>query len=168
MSRYIIWSLMIVVAALVQTTWVDAISIYGAHPELVLLLVVYFAVADGEEWAMWTGAIGGLFTDVAMSARLGHNMLCYVVLGFVLGRICRRLITDSPAVKVSLVFLGALFKGILWVFLYNIMNPGFGATAQFFNQSIPTAFYTAVAAPPVFFLLDRRFKRRYISANGLS
>lgn len=162
-----IWAIVIIVAALLQTTWLTALSIRGVQPELVLVLVVYFAIADNEDWAMWTGALGGIFTDVATSARLGHHTLCYVIVGYILGRICRRLITDSPAVKAFLVMLGAVLKGLLFVFVANLMDPGFAATRAFTDEIIPAAFYTAVVAPILFVFMDRVFRRRSASASGV-
>ena len=92
MRRNLLWAVIVVATALVQTTWLDAIRLQGVLPDLTLLLVVYFAIADGEERAMFTGVLGGLYQDVAGNAVLGHHIVCHVIVGYVAGRVAQRLI----------------------------------------------------------------------------
>ena len=54
MLRNIAWVVVVVCAALIQTTWPDFLKIQGVTPELVLMLVVYFAIASGEEQSIRT------------------------------------------------------------------------------------------------------------------
>ena len=57
------WVTSIVVAAVLQTTWPELLRLQGVTPDLTLLLVVYFAMTEGEERAMFTGVIGGIYQN---------------------------------------------------------------------------------------------------------
>lgn len=168
MRRNFLWATLVILAALIQTTWLDVITVRGVQPDLVLLLVVYFAILDGEERAMWTGALGGVFSDVATSTRLGHHVVCFVIVGYVLGQISHRLIKEHPIVKAVLVVASALAYGVLYNFVSNLIDPEHRAFSAIANETIPGAFYTAVFAPIMFFVLSRFFVRKHLSQGGFA
>jgi len=152
--------------ALLQTTWLDAVRVGGALPDLTLLLVVYFGLSDGEERAMMTGLLGGLFQDVAENAVLGHNILCNVVLGYAVGRMATRLVTEHPAVKGVIVLCASLLRGLLYTIILYVQKPGLAAFHHIVVTVVPSAFYTALCAPVAFILLDLAFRRERNPLQG--
>ncbi|MBI5091555.1 MAG: rod shape-determining protein MreD [Candidatus Hydrogenedentes bacterium] len=166
MYRAIAWALAIIAAALVQTTWLSVIKVEGVIPNLPLLLVVYFAVNDGEERAMFTGLIAGVFRDVAGDTTLGHYVLCNVLVGYLAARISHRLVTDHPAVKTGLVFSAALVHGMLYTLLLYVQKPDIGAIHMILNVVVPESLYTAIVTPVVFFFLALCFGRRLSHPAG--
>jgi len=161
MRLNVLWIVIIIATALVQATWLEEIRVAGVKPDLIMLLVVYFAIAFGEERAMYTGVIGGLFQDVSNTASLGHNVLCLAVVAYATGRIANRLVTESPAVKTGLVLCAALVHGLLHSTLTYIAQPQLASVADIVGRIVPGAFYTAIATPLVFFLLDRAFQSEF-------
>ncbi len=159
MRRNAGWALVVVGAALFQTTWMDAIRFLGATPDLAILLVVFFALVDGEERAMYTGLLSGVFQDVAGDVVLGHHVLALVLVAYAAGRFTKRLVTDHPAVKVLLVFIASLLYGVLFTFILFVQQPQIPAFGMILTRVIPGAFYTALGTPIVFLLLDRLFAR---------
>jgi rod shape-determining protein MreD len=166
MRKNLIWLAVTVVAALLQTTWLDAIRVQGVLPDLTLLLVIYFAVTDGEERAMFTGLLGGLYQDVASDTALGHHVLCLVIVGYAAGRMARRLIADHPAVKVGLVFAASIVHGLLYLTIQYVHDPeNTQAFYTFGTTTLPGAFYTALCTP-FFYVLSRMFHRTQESFDG--
>lgn len=159
MRKTIGWLVVTIVAALLESTWLEAVSVQDVLPDLTLLLVVYFALQAGEERAMFTGVLGGIMKDVAGNARLGHHVLALVIVGYVAGRLSKRLVTDHPAVKAGLVFVASLVYGLVYVTVQYVQEPSISATYLVLTSVIPTAFYTALVTPLAFFLLDRWFRR---------
>ena len=167
MRKNIMWAVIVVTAALIQTTtWPDAIRIAGVVPDLTLLLVVYFAVNEGEERAMFTGVLAGVFQDVASKATLGHHVLCLVLIGYAVGRLTTRLITEHPAIKAGLVFAAGLVNGIVYTAILYVQEPGLTAVRTIATKVIPTAFYTALVTPLVFLLLSKCFRRDNTATGG--
>ena len=160
------WAIAVIAAALVETTWLKAISVMNVTPNLTLLLVIYFAIAEGEERAMWTGALGGVFQDVARSAVLGHHVLTLVLVGYATGRIATRLVTEHPAVKALMVFSASILCGLLTIFIQYVQDPGLATMHNFVARVVPEAFYTALFTPVLFFLLDRSFRHRNLALHG--
>ncbi len=158
MRRNILWLIIIIATALIQATWLDVVRIANVVPDLILLLVVYFAITFGEERAMYTGVIGGLFQDVANADSIGHNVLCHVIVAYATARIANRLVTENPAVKTGLVLSAALVHGFLHSALLYIAQPQLANIADIVSRIVPSAFYTAIATPLIFFALDRIFR----------
>jgi len=158
MMRNLLWVCVVVCAALVQTTWPDFLKIQGVTPDLVLMMVVYFAIAEGEERAMFTGTLGGIYQDVASKAILGHNILSLVIVGYAAGRISTRLVTGHPAVKAGLVFLAGVAQGFLHTAIAYVQLPSATPViSTLIMVVVPASFYTALITPFIFVLLDRFF-----------
>ncbi len=154
----VLWITATVVMALVQTSWPDFLTLQGVTPDLTLILVVYFAIVEGEERAMFTGAIGGIYQDVASQAVLGHNVICLVLIGYCVGRLSTRLVTGHPAVKAGMVFLAGLAQGVLYTAVRFVQYPDTPVVETIVTAVVPASFYTALITPFVFLGLSRVFK----------
>jgi rod shape-determining protein MreD len=163
-----IWLLVVLAAVVLETAWPEALRPAGVAPRFVLIAVVYFALNFGEERAMGAGAFGGLLEDVVRGATLGHHVLCNVLVGYVVGRLGRRLIASHPAVKAGFVFLAATAHGVLFEFIHNIQEPQVSALRLIVVSVIPAAFYSAMVTPLIFIPLDRCFQRSLRILRGES
>ena len=77
--RFLLSLLLVMVAALVQTSVFHSIRPLGASPDVVLLIVVVGAVWLKPEAAVLLGFLGGLLLDVLGSAPLGLSGLAFTV-----------------------------------------------------------------------------------------
>lgn len=167
MRRNILWFIVVVLAALLQTTWPDSLKIEGVIPDLTLVLVVYFAIAEGEERAMLTGLLGGVYQDVASSSVLGHHVICLVLVGYTVGRFSTRLVTEHPAIKAGLVFCAGIAHGILYTFIAYVQRPDLGLIYTIATSVVPSAFYSALVTPLAYYVLAWLFHRRELMEGGL-
>jgi rod shape-determining protein MreD len=148
-----IWAVTVMLTALLEAQWPYVLRVQSVVPQLVLILVIYFAIVDGEERAMLTGLLGGLFQEVATDEALGHRVLCLVILGYTAGSMSRRLITENPAVKASAVFVASVAHGFLYLCIDYLQRPGMSNVASQLAALLPQAFYTALVTPVLFALL---------------
>ena len=154
MRTNILWAILVVVTVLIEARWPYTLRIQGVVPQLVLVLVVYFGITEGEERAMFTGLLGGIFKDVAADAALGHYVLCLVVVGYLVGTASRRLITDNPAVKAGVVFSATVLYGLVYIALDYIQRADAANVYALLATVFPQAFYTALLTPVLFFVLS--------------
>jgi len=162
-----LWFVAVVFAALLQSTWPDMLKFEGVLPDLTLVLVVYFAITEGEERAMFTGVLGGVYQDVASNTVLGHHVLCLVLVGFVTARLSNRLITEHPAIKAGLVFCAAVLHGVLFSCILYIQKPDISPLFLITTGVVPSAFYSALMTPVVFFSLALIFHRKELMQGGI-
>ena len=165
--NYILWFVCVIFAALLQTNWPELLRFQDVSPDIIIVLVVYFAIAYGEERAMFTGVIGGLYQDVAVNTTLGHHVLCYVIIGYTIGRLAARLISEHAAVKAGLVLVAGFCQGIFFIMIQYALQPQRGILYPILNTVAPIAFYSAVITPFVFLLVDRIFHRRTLISDGI-
>ena len=81
--RFLLSMLLVMVAALIQTSVFHSIRPLGASPDVVLLVVVVGAVWLKPEAAVLLGFLGGLLLDVLGSAPLGLSGLAFTVGSYV-------------------------------------------------------------------------------------
>jgi rod shape-determining protein MreD len=167
MRKNFIWAGTVLVLSLIETTWLSVVQVQGVLPSLVLLLVVYYALAEGEERAMFTGLLGGLLQDVQANSSLGHHIVCYVIVGYVAGRISTRLVTEHPAVKAGMVFFASVLNGVLYTLIQYVQTPHMRAFYYIGTSVVPSAFYTALFTPLVFFFLIRTVHRQAPAPGGV-
>ena len=162
MVKNVIWLVLVSFMSLLQMTCLEPLAIGGVLPDLTVLMVVFFALIDGEERAMFTGTLGGLFQDVAGDAVLGHHVLGLVIVGFVVARINLRLVTEHPAVKAGLVFGASMGAGLLYTAILYVQDPiGIGLQVVV-TRTVPGAFYTAMVTPLLFWCLQRIVGKMFI------
>lgn len=159
MRKHLLWVMVTILAAMLETTWLQHISLLRVVPDLTLLVVLYFAMNYGEERAMLTGAIGGIINDIASNETLGFYVLCHVVIGYAAARVSARLITEHPAAKATLVFCASIMFGLLDIAVRYVLDPSIPALNTIIAKVVPGSFYTALFTPVVFFLLDRMFRK---------
>lgn len=84
-QRFLLGAASIVTALLLQLSVVGRLPVPGAAPDIVLVLVVAFALAEGPMSGMVTGFVAGLLADGLSAHELGRLALAYAVAGYVTG-----------------------------------------------------------------------------------
>ena len=73
------------VAALVQVTWAPRLTVFGAFPNLVLVLVVLVTWTRGQRTGLAWACIGGLLLDLAAPGPLGPHALALLAGAYLVG-----------------------------------------------------------------------------------
>lgn len=84
-QRFLLGAASVVTALLLQLTVIGRLPVPGAAPDLVLVLVVAFAFAEGPMSGVVTGFVAGLLADTLSAHELGRLALAYAVAGYVTG-----------------------------------------------------------------------------------
>lgn len=92
-------------ALLLQTTVLARLSFLKVRPDLVLVVVVCFALIDGPGVGMVTGFCAGLLSDLLSDHVLGLSALVLCVVGYAAGMI--RSYLDRLATTTPMLFVGA-------------------------------------------------------------
>ena len=84
-QRFLLGLASVLTAVLLQVTVVGRLPLPGAAPDLVLVLVVAFALAEGPMSGMTTGFLAGLLADGLSAHEMGRLALAYAVVGYATG-----------------------------------------------------------------------------------
>ncbi len=100
-----------------QATLINSISIASVKPEIILLLVVFFALYNGSKAGMFCGMILGLCVDVLSGGIVGINSFVLGCLGFLCGFLKERVYTMHLLTRMLIPMVSCIFS----LFLYYII-----------------------------------------------
>ena len=118
-ARYI---LLLGLAFVLQTTWLDFISVSALKPDLILLIITIIALREGPILATLLGFSIGLLQDAYAPADFGLNALLKCTAGFAVGHGRSRVVSDNLQVQVTLVFFTVLLHDLLYYAITNAIS----------------------------------------------
>lgn len=167
-SRLLLGVVVVVTALLVQGAVLARLPLPGAAPDLVLVVVVAFALAEGSRSGLVTGFAAGLLADLSGDAQLGRLALVYGVVGYVCG-LARDDTDRSVLLPFATVALGAALGVLLYagegVLLGDPRITG-GSVLRSLASTVP---YSVVLTPfvvPVVGLLVRRLDGQALDSRA--
>lgn len=134
----------VVAAVLLSTTVVGRLPLPGSPPDLVLLVVVAVALAEGSRSGATTGFVAGVLADLGSDHALGRLALAYAVVGHLAGRLVGA--ERTPLVAVAAGAAGALLLYAGEGALVGDPRTSLHALGLGMVSSVP---YTVVLAPLV-------------------
>jgi rod shape-determining protein MreD len=132
----------------IQLTVIPFISIQEIVPNLLLISIVYFSIANGQIFGTITGALYGLLYDLISGNLLGSNMLSLTVAGFIAGyfsgetRREKYLFTYSFTIA---VLISALANAIIFSF-FSVIDFNTNFLQALFNHALLPSIYTSIVS----------------------
>ena len=83
--RLLLGAVTVITALLLQTTVLARLPLPGGLPDLLLVLVVAFALVEGPRSGTVTGFVTGLLADLRADHELGRLALVYALVGYLAG-----------------------------------------------------------------------------------
>jgi rod shape-determining protein MreD len=160
--RAVVVTAVVVLAVTVQLGVLPAIAIADVVPNLVLVVVIGFALARGPEYGVLVGFAAGLALDLAPPAdhTAGRWALAFVVVGYLAG-LARRDARASALAAVLVVAAGSFIGTSLFALSGLLLQDG-GVTVEGVMHVLPIALvYDVVLTPlviPAVLALMRRLE----------
>jgi len=130
--------LLILLALLLQASWIDSLAIYGIAPDIVIIILVFIAFTRGQIEATVLGFISGLLIDIYdPGTRLGVNALGNSLIGFFAGYSRVSVAAEALRAQAVILFLATLLHDI--IFFVFILQP-----IKILSVGLGTSLYTAV------------------------
>lgn len=157
-ARALLGVLAVVTAVLVQGTVLARLPLPGAAPDVVLVVVVGFGLAEGSRSGVLTGFGAGVLSDLSSDSQLGRLALAYAVVGYLSG-----LLSGDSDRSVLLPFAAVAVGGVVALTIYageGILLGDARITMAAFARSLASSVpYSVVLTPfvvPVVGSLVRR------------
>lgn len=154
MIRSIIFSsILLILSGLVQSTWFGAISVFGAIPDLSLVILVWLSYKNGPVEGPVSGFIAGFAEDCISASPLGFHAFIKTLVAAIAGLLHGSFYIDRIFLPFVMGALATLMKALGASFLVLI----FGMKMQTYNFLdrilwVEVA-YNGLIAPVVFLLL---------------
>jgi len=158
--RFLLGAATVLTALLLQDTAISQLPLPGAAPDLLLVLVIGYALVEGPLSGMTTGFVAGVLADSLADHALGRLALVYAVVGYAVG-----FVEDDTERSTLLPFLGVGAGALAAVLLYAGEGMLLGdarvtlhAVARSLVSSVPYAVILTPFVVPVLSALVRRME----------
>jgi rod shape-determining protein MreD len=106
--------LLLILAFVLQTTWVEALEVAGLKPDLIILVLIHIALRTGSMEGTLLGFCVGFLQDTHTPADLGLNALVKTLVGFCVGYCRAGVVADNVQVQIALIFAAVLLHDLVF------------------------------------------------------
>jgi rod shape-determining protein MreD len=154
--RFAVIIIGVVFSVVLQATWLSGNNLpFLVKPDLILVIVISYALLKGPYLGTNIGLFAGFFMDLAAGNIIGVGALCKMLAGFSAGLLEKTIFKDNLLVPVIAVFFGT----VIFETLALVIHLSFGANLHFLfvmvHTVLPAACYNAVLAPLIYFLINK-------------
>ena len=159
--------LLLLLALLIQTSWVSKIGILGLKPDVVLIVLAYIGISRGQIEGTLYGFASGFLLDVFDPDAMGINALSNSVVGFAVGYTRIGIVAEDLRVKALLLFMTVLLHDLVFFTFASLPNVSV-VPIRLIQVGVGTALYTTVLGICLSLLLSIRFNKGiYLDARRL-
>lgn len=121
--RFIILALWTFLALLLQTTILGSFTIQGVIPDILLVLVIFYALFNGSNKGTFYGVICGLLEDLYIGRLIGINAISKGITAYIIGRMQGNVFKENLWVGIISVVGGTLLNSFI-MFVLSIKSIG--------------------------------------------
>ena len=142
------WLLTVFLVFALHLTVAGNIAVLGTAPNFLLLSTVFFAVRKGPVTGEILGFVWGMLSDIASTSVFGSQAFMLTFLGFLAGKLERKVDEDKYSAQMALVFVASVVN-LLGLALFESLFGG--APQRFKDKSVLLGpVYSTLLCPVVF------------------
>lgn len=143
------------VIVILQMTLLNRFTLFGAKPEILLALTIFFSLYGGAISGLAAGLIFGFASDIFSAHPLGVNTFAFSIIGFFLAVFKDKLFRESIFTQFILIFISCFFTASVYFFaIQQKFNPmSWNLLETIFSISAYTCLYSFF----LFFFLRKIF-----------
>jgi rod shape-determining protein MreD len=122
MHRRLVFLVTLVIALLVQLTVAPEISIGAVKPDILLVVTLCWALAEGPGQGALFGFSAGLLEDIFTTQILGVSAFAKTLIGYFGGELKQRVVSKSVIWPVIIVFFATILQELLKFMTWNIVG----------------------------------------------
>lgn len=148
--RRIILILLPILALFLQTNLFGALAWQGTIPDILLIVVIFFAIFNGAHRGTIYGVCCGLLEDLYLGRFIGLNAISKGITAYIIGRLQGNVFKENILVGVIGVLGGTLVNSFI-VFILSFSSFASAQTVRYMVVSIAWQLvYNAIIAIPLY------------------
>jgi len=144
----------IILVALFQIIFANLMAIGNIRPDFLLVFVVFIALSKGPLKAAAAGATAGFIKDI-LSTGAFLNTFSFFLCGVIVGLFAQRFHKEKAFVQPMIVCAACVFVSLVYLFWFSRWDYPQPVAMLAGRIGFPTALYTALVTPPLFFLFSK-------------
>lgn len=135
-------------------TVLNHIKLLGAKPDLLLIMVVFFALRFGKIFGFWIGLLCGLLQDALSGFIFGTATVGFSLCGLIIGIFSKDIYRDSKFVQAAVVFIFCIISYIFYYYALKI-KLALPTFAMPLNKILVASLYTSAVSPVFILILNK-------------
>lgn len=143
---------------LIQTTVVPLVSIQGITPDLIVILLVFYTINNGQIFGTVLGFVYGLLFDLITGSLLGSAMIAKLLAGFIAGYFSSETKRDNYLKSFNfslIVLISAIIDSIIYS-LFSAIDFNTTLLKLLFDHAFLPAIFTAFISILLIFFYPKR------------
>ncbi|MCK9604520.1 MAG: rod shape-determining protein MreD [Candidatus Omnitrophica bacterium] len=136
----------IFVSAILEATFLNYFRVFGAKPDLLLMLVLIASLEFDLRWALIFGLLAGFLKDTFAAGSLGIHTAMFPLWSFLIVKLSRKISVDNNFIRAALIFIisvsTAIATRLVFVYLGRFIPLGIFLRIAFLDS-----LYTALVFP---------------------
>lgn len=150
-----IWLGVMIATIIIQSTLLPLVAIKGVCPDMLLVVVVSYALLSGKEQGVGMGFFAGLLQDLAFGSIFGINTLSKLATGYICGLAERKVFKEHVLLPVAATAVATVFNGLVMFVVLLMLGYKVDIGAAIMNNIVPLVGYNVIIAIPVHHLVYR-------------
>lgn len=150
----------LLLAAILQSTFMPQIRIFGGTPDLVFLMVLMWSINASLESSVAWAFIGGISQDLLSAAPTGASVAGMLLVVFGVDQLKRQVYHIGLLLIFALVMVGTLVQKLVFTVLIGVSGFQFNFFDHFTYVIAPSIAYNLVFTLPVLWLVRRLERSR--------
>lgn len=145
--RWIKFAILVIICTLLQAGIVSVFAVTDIKPNLLLILLVFFAIHSNTTEAIITSFSIGFAADLIGTA-MGSHLISFGAVGTLLAYMLRYITVSKMPYQAMIIFLMNLFVGIMAAFL--AFTKGQTVTSETYTVLLGASLYSSLIGPFLF------------------
>jgi len=163
MRRNIVFTLMVIVCFILQSTLFKSLSFGGISPNLLIIVTSAFGFMRGKKAGLSIGFFCGLLQDIFFGQAIGFYALIYMYIGFTNGIFNRFFYQEDIRMPLALISISDLAYSMICYVLLFLLNAKFNFGYYFKHIIMPEVVYTiliTIIIYPVILLIHKSLEKK--------
>lgn len=160
--NYIIYIVLICLTLLLEATFFSSVKLFGASPDLVLILIISLTIFLRKEDILLIFIIGGGLKDLFIGQMIGSHILAYGIIAMLINRYSNRIIRENIFIALGIVFVCSLiFYFIMGIILFFVRK-GYYVNLFYLRSIFLSSLYNLIlslAIYPIAYLIFSKFNK---------
>ena len=155
--KLLIWLFLALFSIVFQTSVFDKLEIFGAKPDLLLILVVYANLDKKMRKGLIVALIGGIFADGFSGTIFGIQLICKQIDALITQFLSRRLFVSEKFVKILIIAIVSLADRVVLYSTSVLLNQNMNTLLYLVRNTVVIILYNVVVSLILFRFLDYAF-----------
>jgi len=138
--------MIIIIIAVLQTTFFQFINISNVSPNLFIITIVSISVLQGRKEGMIYAVAFGLIQDILFGALVGYFVLIYLLAAGISGYLYRNFYAESVVIPLTAIGISSFAYNLIIYFTTYLLRGRIDVVYYLFVIILPELTYTVVVA----------------------